>query len=106
MSRCSVKHDGTAGFLDGLNPILSAKRSLCGYLLLWLAMASMAAAVQRFPPPQFSEPRDLPETTTPMPRMTTLEIVDVAVLAGALALGTYLILKKRSRGWIVALVVF
>lgn len=93
-------------FFDGLKPILRAKRYLCGVLLLWLAVASMAAAAQRFPPPQFSEPRDLPEMTTPMPRMTTLEIVDVSVLAGALALGTYLILKKRSRGWIVALVIF
>lgn len=75
-------------------------------LMVWLAITSLALAVQRFPPPQFSEPREMPETTTPMARETMLEMIDVAVLAGALVLGAYLIIKKRSRGWIVVLMVF
>ena len=75
-------------------------------LLLWLVLVSTSLGVQRFPPPQFSEPREMPEMTTPAARAVALEIADVAVLAGALALGAYLILKKRSRGWIVALMAF
>lgn len=72
-------------------------------LMVWLAVTSGALAVQRFPPPQFSEPRETPTTTTPAPREAIYEIADAAVLATALLLAAYFILKKRSRGWIVAL---
>lgn len=75
-------------------------------VMLWLGLFSVATAVQRFPPPQFSEPRELPEPTTPPPRSMTMETVDVAVLAAALMLAAWLILKKRRRGWIVALMLF
>ncbi|HDS84089.1 MAG TPA: 4Fe-4S binding protein [Phycisphaerales bacterium] len=75
-------------------------------VMLWLGLFSVATAVQRFPPPQFSEPRELPEPTTPPPRSITMETVDVAVLAAALMLAAWLILKKRRRGWIVALMLF
>ncbi len=91
---------------DGLKPILWGMSRLRWALLLWLALFSLASAVQRFPPPQFSEPRQMPEPTTPPPRAAATEMIDVAVLVGALALGAYLIYKKRHRGWIVALVLF
>ena len=75
-------------------------------VMLWLGLFSVATAVQRFPPPQFSEPRELPDPMTPPPRSMTMETVDVAVLAAALMLAAWLILKKRRRGWIVALMLF
>lgn len=73
---------------------------------LGLALCSLAPAVQRFPPPQFSEPHPIPEMTTPPPRSVTWEAVDVAVLAGALLLAVWLVYKNRRRGWIVVLMLF
>lgn len=76
------------------------------FLLLALLLAPSAFAVERFPPPEF-EPGTytMPSTTTPPPRMALMEIVDVAVLLGALSLSAYGGLVKRSRRsvfWVMA----
>jgi len=75
-------------------------------LWMWLAIAAASYAVQRFPPPQFDTPRDIPATTTPAPKAASMELVDVAVLTAALSVAAWLVHKKRSRGWIVALMLF
>jgi NAD-dependent dihydropyrimidine dehydrogenase PreA subunit len=75
-------------------------------LLVWLAAASIACAVQRFPPPQFDTPHPIPTMTTPPPKAAVLELADVAVLTAALSLAAWLIHKKRNRGWIVVLMLF
>ena len=77
-----------------------------------LACLALSAApfvsfgVERFPPPEFESGYKMPATTTPAPRAEWLGWLDVAVLAGALSLASYLALKKRSRDGILALAVF
>ena len=75
-------------------------------LWVWLTIAALSFGVQRFPPPQFETSHQMPTTTMPAPKAAALEIVDVAVLAAALSLAAWLVLKNRSRGWIVALMLF
>ena len=62
-------------------------------------------AVQRFPPPQFTETgHALPALTSPVPlRAAALDYVDVAVLFVALALAAWLALRRRSRRGLVVL---
>ena len=81
-----------------------ARLRIC--LIVWLAAATIACGVQRFPPPQFETPQETPTMTTPPPKAAAMEIVDVAVLTVSLSLAAWLILKKRRRGWIVALMLF
>jgi len=73
-------------------------------LLLWPGRFAWAA--ERFPPPDFDSGYQLPLTVTPAPRAQIYEYLDVLVLLVALALAAYLILKKRSRRAIFALMVF
>lgn len=82
-----------------------------------LVMAAAAVAVERFPPPEFTD-HSVPETTQPAPKhplhfLTTycrvpesaLPYVDLGILAGALALAVVLALKIRSRAGMVTLMV-
>jgi NosR/NirI family nitrous oxide reductase transcriptional regulator len=64
------------------------------------------AFVERFPRPEFQSDYVLPKTTTPNPRSTVLEYVDVLVLIGALGLASYVTLKKRSRNHTFILMIF
>lgn len=77
---------------------------LLGLGLLW-GVAS-ALGEQRFPPPEFESGHVLPVTTTPPPRGIAWQYVDMAVLAGALGLATWLTLKRRSRRGLLFLSVF
>ena len=54
----------------------------------------------------FRERPQLPATTTPPARALALEYLDVAVLAAALGLATWLVYKRRSRKGLVALSIF
>ena len=81
-----------------------ARLRIC--LIVWLAAATIACGVQRFPPPQFETPHETPTMTTPPPKAAAMEIADAAVLTVSLSLAAWLILKKRRRGWIVALMLF
>jgi NosR/NirI family transcriptional regulator, nitrous oxide reductase regulator len=65
-------------------------------LTLWTLLAASASAVERFPPPDFSDHK-LPVTTTPPPEFAANPYVDVALLALALALASYLAIGRRSR---------
>jgi len=67
-------------------------------VLTFALLVFSAAAERRFPPPDFSETQhELPVATTPAARAVGLAYLDVAVLAGALGLATWLIYRKRSR---------
>jgi NosR/NirI family nitrous oxide reductase transcriptional regulator len=75
-------------------------------IFLYLILISVACAVERFPPPEFESDYTMPDTTQPAPRQDIYEYMDVAVLLAALSLSSYLILKKRSRKAIFAIMVF
>ncbi|MHC4906231.1 MAG: hypothetical protein ACYTEN_10455, partial [Planctomycetota bacterium] len=73
-------------------------------LLLWLLCTVPALSIQRFPPPEFEETdHTIPTATQPSARSVGFEILDIAVLTSALSLASWLVLKKRSRRWIVVL---
>jgi len=78
--------------------------TVCAAVLLGSSLDVLAD--YRFPPPDFESGYELLDTTTPPPRDIVYEYIDAAVFLGALALASYLILKKRSRRAIFALTVF
>lgn len=71
------------------------RRAVISILALAL-QAGAASAIERFPPPQFSN-HQLPVTTTPPPRLTVFDCIDLAAIAAAMAGASYFALKKRSR---------
>jgi len=64
--------------------------------LLVLAVAGEAMAAFRFPIPEFESGYQHPSAFTPQPRLIS-PAVDIAALAGALAITAWLVLKRRSR---------
>ncbi len=73
---------------------------------LLLGLSCAASAAERFPPPEFETGYELPSPTTPEPPHDAYEYVDAAVLLLALAVSSYLVLRKRSRRAIFVLAVF
>jgi ferredoxin len=73
------------------------------FVLLWMTVAVPAVSVQRFPPPEFENEHLIPTPPTPPPRSMTMEVADTVVLLAALVLGSWLVLKKRSRRGIILL---
>ena len=72
-----------------------------------LQMPSLDALGElRFPPPEFESGYRFPQTTSPAARSAVYEYVDAAVLLATLLLATYLILKRRSRRAVYALMIF
>lgn len=81
-------------------------RRIAVLLLFWLAPVLAAFPENRFPQPQFESGYTIPVTAAPAPRASSYELLDVAILAGALSLAAWLILKKRSRRGVFLLTVF
>jgi NosR/NirI family nitrous oxide reductase transcriptional regulator len=82
-----------------------------GYIIIGIALSltlcSVASGVERFPPPDFVETDHvIPSPTVPGPRQDIYEYIDAVVLLVALGLSSYLVLRKRSRRAIFALMVF
>lgn len=79
----------------------------CAIILVFLLLGTVPAlSVQRFPPPEFETDHTIPTATRPSPRAEVLQVLDVFVLIVALSLASWLVLKKRSRKGIVALMLF
>ena len=76
------------------------------FMLGLCLLSSAALSIQRFPPPQFETDYTIPSPTTPPPRSATFDIIDTAVLVAALALASWLVLKKRSRRGVFWLMIF
>lgn len=76
------------------------------FILLLLAPVMTALAENRFPQPQFESGYTIPTATSPVPRSASCGGLDVLVLAGALSLAAWLILKKRSRKGVFLLTLF
>lgn len=75
-------------------------------LSILLILCAVGLGAERFPPPDFESGYQRPSPTFPSPRQTVYEYVDVAVLLAVLSLASYLVLRKRSRRAIFALMVF
>lgn len=75
----------------------ASKISLVAAFLVFLFLGGMAAAEQRFPPPDFESGYQLPTASTPAARGVLLQYLDVAVLTATLAVAVWLILRLRSR---------
>ena len=83
-----------------------ASRCLKMILLTLVLCGTVTWGIERFPPPDFEGGYTFPPTTTPAPDAAWYEWMDVAVLAAALCVGAYLVLKKRSRAWVFVLMLF
>jgi NosR/NirI family nitrous oxide reductase transcriptional regulator len=80
---------------------------VCLATVLWLGMNAWSAEPQaRFPKPDFETGYVQPSTQCPAPRAAALEWLDVAVLAGALAVTAWLAIRQRSRPGVLAMSIF
>lgn len=77
--------------------------AVCGCIALFAAWAG--AAEFRFPMPEFSSGYERPAMHTPPPALIPLG-VDLALFAGTLAVTGYAVLRRRSRGMVLAVAVF
>ncbi len=85
----------------------------CGLLfiaILILTVTVSAAMAQsgsrRFPPPDFESGYEMPATQTPAPEPAYRDYAAAALLAAVLALGVFLVYKKRTRNHIWVLMLF
>ena len=95
----SLAADGTSARSDNgyrATPFLKTYRLAIVLLAFCSFLAAPASAVERFPPPDFSD-HQLPVTAAPPPHFVANPYVDVALLALALALASYLAVGRRSR---------
>lgn len=73
--------------------------------VLW-NVSPVGADEMRFPAPEFESSYLFPDTTVPPPTSEAGQWVDVFVLFGALSLGAWLAVKKRSRRGLFWLMIF
>ncbi len=73
-------------------------------IMLIAASAAAVPAVERFPPPDFTD-HQLPSTSAPGGRELVWEYLDVAALVAGLALASYLALGRRSRKGLIAVAI-
>ena len=75
-------------------------------LVALLVLSVAASGLERFPPPEFETDYVRPTTVTPHPRQDIWEYIDAGVFVVALALATYLVLRRRCRTSIFLLMLF
>ena len=75
-------------------------------LLFVLALQFAPLEAQRFPKPEFESGHSQPAVQKPEARSTTMEYVDVFVLFAALAVASWLVIRRRSRKGVLLLAVF
>ena len=75
-------------------------------ILSVVALAARCSAELAVRPPEFDTDYQFPVTEAPAHRASLYQYVDLAVLAAALSLATYLSLVKRSRRGLFVLMVF
>lgn len=86
--------------------MLCLRRHIPIVFVALFALSAVASGLERFPPPEFETDYVRPTTAMPHPRQDVWEWIDAGVLAAALALASYLILRRRSRTSIFALMLF
>lgn len=84
------------------------KRKIGLFQVLFVLFGSyeLVASEMRFPAPEFVSGYEFPETTVPESTSQWQQWIDVLVLAGALSLGAWLAIKKRSRRGLFWLMMF
>ncbi len=77
-------------------------------IMLWMmvVMAGVALAEARFPAPEFDTGHKIPSPTAPLPGGDYSGYLDLSLLVIAMALASWLLLRKRSRKGIFALSLF
>lgn len=80
-------------------------KRIAGFALAAAVICRAGWAEFRFPMPEFESDYQRPEMHAPLPD-TSNGLTDVFVLAAALGLASWLVLKKRSRNGVLALTVF
>jgi len=78
---------------------------LLAALLLSVGLCRPAAAVERFPPPDFQTGHVQPALSQPPPRMGWTPVVDMGALAAGLAAAAWISLRLRRRAAMLALTV-
>jgi NosR/NirI family transcriptional regulator, nitrous oxide reductase regulator len=79
-----------------MTPLRTRRWWILAVLVLLALWVRAATAVERFPPPDFTD-HQIPSTQAPLPRPMLFEYLDVAALFTGLALASYLALVRRSR---------
>lgn len=85
---------------------MKKKLSIIFLLIIFSIQIYNVIAIQRFPKPEFESGHTQPTLSTPNPRAHALAILDVFVLAAALSIVTWLVIKKRSRKGVFWMSVF
>ena len=80
-------------------------RTLIVAMALFLGTAGAAFSAFRFPMPEFDSGYQLPAMQLPLAK-ASLDLLDTAVLLGALSLSAFLVLKRRSRRAIFLVTIF
>lgn len=75
-------------------------------IIIILVSTLSALSDNRVPKPQFEKGYVVPETSAAAARTLQLEVLDVVVMFLALALGAWLVLRKRSRRGVFLLTIF
>ncbi len=87
--------------------MLAPLARIASVTLAFLAVAAATAQEQKKqPPPEFSSGYFPPTPTEPGPRADTFATIDVAILIVVLMLGTWFLLRTRSRTGVRMLVIF
>ena len=84
---------------------MNGRKRILGVLLVLLVLSFDGRAQFRFPMPEFESGYRHPEMHMPPPGRTH-DLIDVAVLTGALSVGAWLVLRQRSRPGVFLLTLF
>ncbi len=89
-------------------PLKKYNNIFLGLVFMLMAVSPQIAhsQQQRFPKPEFHTEYQIPETERPDARAPFMEYLDLFLLLAVLSITTWLVLKKRSRRWILWVSVF
>ena len=72
-------------------------------IFILLLFFALCADAQRFPKPDFESGYDYPHVEYAMPSGAFAQVLDVAMLFAMLCVAAWVVLRKRSRKWIIGI---